>query len=110
MNVRGVPEEFLSGVSDDAIRVSLAGRALTEVPGWLGSLTTVTELDLGLNRLTGLPDWIGGLTGLTRLDLGGARLTVLPDWLGNLTALETLNLDGTGLEDSGFAYCPSCER
>ena len=87
MNVKGVPEEFLSGVSGRASRVSLAGRALTEVPGWLGSLTTVTELDLGLNRLTGLPDW-----------------------LGNLTALQTLNLDGTGLEDSGVANCSSRER
>jgi len=62
MNVRGVPEEFLSGVSDDASQVSLAGVALTGVPGWLGHLTTVTGLDLGLDRLTGLPAWLGNLT------------------------------------------------
>ena len=82
MNVKGVPEEFLSDVSDGARRVSLAGRALTEVPGWLGSLTTVTELDLGLNRLTGLPDWLGNLTALTRLDLSGTQLTGPPDSSG----------------------------
>ena len=57
-----------------------------------------------------MPDWLANLTALTRLDLSGTQITAVPDWLGNLTALQTLNVDGTGLEDSGFANCPSCER
>jgi Leucine-rich repeat (LRR) protein len=110
MNVKGVPGESLSGVSDDAGRILLAGRTLAEVPGWLGNLATATELDLSRNRLTSLPDWIGNLTGLTELRLAGNRLTALPGWLANLPGLQTLNLDGTELAGSGFAYCPACAR
>jgi len=81
-----------------------------DLPGSLANLTALTELDLSGTQLTAVPDWLANLTALTRLDLSGTQITAVPDWLGNLTALQTLNVDGTGLEDSGFANCPSCER
>ena len=87
MDLDGMPNEFLSCVSDDASRVSLASRRLTSVPDWLGSLTALTSLDVSGNQLTSLPDWLGNLTALTSLDVSGNQLTSLPDWLGNLTAL-----------------------
>jgi len=65
---------------------------------------------VSLNPLAALPDRLSNLTALTGLNLSFSNLDSLPGWIGGLTALETLNLDGTELEDSGFAYCPSCER
>ena len=98
-----VPNEFRSCVSDDGTQVSISGRGLVSVPEWLGSLTSLTMLDLGGNRLTALPDWIGNLPALTTLHLSRNRLTALPDWIGNLPALTTLHLSRnrlTALPDS----------
>ena len=92
-----VPSQFRSYVSDDGTRVSLANRGLASLPEWLGSLTALTELDLGGNQLTALPETLGNLTALTTLRLGGNQLTALPETLGSLTALTELRLGGNQL-------------
>ena len=97
MDLSGVPREFLKHVSDDGKRVSLARMGLVEVPGWLGSLTALTTLDLNGNQLTEVPDSLGNLTALTYLDLRSNQLTEVPGSLGNLTALTTLALGGNKL-------------
>ncbi len=99
MGSLGIPQEFLQYLSDNGKRLSLASKGLIEVPDWLGSLTALTQLDLGGNKLTEVPDWLGNLTALTQLDLGGNKLTEVPDSLGNLTALTQLDLGGNKLTE-----------
>ena len=55
-------------------------------------LTSLTELDVGLNQLVTLPDSIAALTALKDLSLYGNKLVTLPDSIAALTALKTLYL------------------
>jgi hypothetical protein len=59
----------------------------TGLPEWLGGLTGLQTLNLGVCKgPTGLPEWLGGLTGLQMLNLQGCKgLTELPESLGGLT-------------------------
>lgn len=81
---------------DGVSSLNLNGRALDSLTESLRSLTTLTQLDVSVNRLTVLPAWLGDLTGLTRLDLIGNPLTRLPQFLGNPDGARHLHiiLDG----------------
>jgi internalin A len=92
-----VPSHFLSCVSADGRRVSVAKRGLASIPEWLWNFAALTVLDLSSNQLTTVPESIGNLTALTRLDLAGNKLTALPESIGNLTTLTSLNLAGNKL-------------
>ena len=65
----------------------------------LSSLTQLQNLYLGDNQLSGtIPDWLGSLTGLQKLSLRDNRLTgTIPAELGNLFSLDLLYLDGNQL-------------
>ena len=64
------------------------------IPPELGNLTSLEWLRLVNNELTGsIPPELSNLTSLTSFDLGGNELTgSIPAWLGNLTSLERLDL------------------
>ena len=66
------------------------------IPTGLGSLSSLTELDLVTNDLSGaIPTQLGSLTNLTTLRLSGAGLSgAIPTQLGSLT---TLHIDGGDL-------------
>ena len=84
-----------------------------EIPGELGGLTNLEDLNLSGNQLTGeIPGELGGLTNLEPVDrnilsgnqltgeigLSGNQLTgSIPGELGGLTNLEDLNLSGNEL-------------
>ena len=86
------------------------------LPAALGSLTSLTTLDLsdndGLSGTT-IPD-LSALTSLTTLKLGDNLLSgTIPDWLSSLTSLTTLNLRDNGLtgpipEAAGWPHPVGC--
>ena len=88
---------FRPALSRDGSRVSLANRGLTSVPGWVGDLTSLRELDLTGNELTDLPEFLVGLATLTKLQLAANRLTSLPEWLADLTEVSELDLSANNL-------------
>jgi len=69
------------------------GNRLSAVPDWIGELTTLEHLDLGVNGLSEVPGAIRGLRNLTSLFLAGNELSVLPAWIAELTRLTVLNLN-----------------
>ena len=77
--------------------INLSDSNLTELPVWLGQLTSLQTLYLWGNQLKELPAWLGQLTSLQTLNLGGNQLTELPTTFGQLTALQTLNLGSNRL-------------
>ena len=80
--------------------LNLSGNQLTgEIPGELGGLTNLEDLNLSGNQLTGeIPAELGGLTNLERLYLYGNQLTEeIPGELGGLANLQTLWLSGNQL-------------
>ncbi len=74
------------------------GNKISSLPSSIGSLQTLTLLDLSRNRLRCLPDEIGDLTNLVTLDLSHNYISQLPDSIGNLTNLEYLVIIKNGLE------------
>ena len=72
--------------------LNLSSRGLQILPGSIGQLASLTELDLTGNKVASLPDSIGQLTNLTELHLSGNKIVSLPDSIGQLTSLTVLNL------------------
>lgn len=92
MDGSGLSEEI--GGLDRLIRLACAGCGLAgPIPGGIGLLTRLEELDLGSNTFDSLPD-LGGLQELRILRLGRNRLEGdLPDVSG-LSRLQALDLSG----------------
>ena len=82
--------------------LNLSGNQLTgEIPAELGGLTNLEDLNLYGNQLTGeIPGELGGLANLQTLWLSGNQLTGIPAELGSLTNLETLWLSRNELTGS----------
>lgn len=79
-------------------RLYLRENDFESVPDVIASLPALEQLDLGRNpRLATVPTSIGSLASLTRLDLDYTAVTTLPDAIGNLRALKTLVLVGCPL-------------
>ena len=80
--------------------LNLAYNRLSDVPGWFGNLSSLTNLYLDGNLLSGLPASLGNLTSLTSLHLADCKSLLhnlhqfpsIPDSLGNLTSLTSLDL------------------
>ena len=69
----------------------------TELPEWIGELTTLERLVLDIGRLTKLPDSIGNLKNLKFLSIKANNLTKLPDSIGNLKRLMILDLSSNDI-------------
>jgi len=84
----------------------LSDKKLTDLPDAIGSLASLTELNVSSNQLTKLPDAIGSLAALTRLDVTNNQLTELPAaTIGPLTALAVLRVGMNELTDLPDAVC-----
>lgn len=71
--------------------LTLASGGLTELPPWIGELTTLRELRVyGSPRLDSLPSTLSGLKALEVLVLLGTALRSLPEELGQLESLKEL--------------------
>ena len=67
---------------------------LTELPDWLGELTSLKVLDASENRLVALPGTLEGAS-LEQLQLNGNSLSSLPGSIGDLKSLQKLDVSGT---------------
>ena len=70
---------------------------LTWLPPDIGSMRSLTILDLSFNKLDSLPPEIGMLTNLKKLLVYGNLLRDLPAELGTLFQLETLGVVGNNM-------------
>jgi hypothetical protein len=75
---------------------------ISEVPIWIGGLTTLTELHMAYcENIAEIPSFVGALKCLVTMNCAGCKgLISLPWSLGELSNLTTLNL----------AYCKRLER
>ena len=73
--------------------LELRRNQLASVPAEIGQLTSLLGLHLSRNELTSLPAEIGQLASLVQLGLAGNQLTSLPAEIGQLASLEWLRLD-----------------
>lgn len=82
--------------------LTLNGNTLKSLPAELGSLPSLTELDIAGSGLSGsIPSELGNLSSLTVLDLSGNALTgTIPATLGNLSKLTSLDLTQNQLSGS----------
>ena len=69
------------------------GSKLTALPGEIGNLSNLTELNLSDNQLKALPGEIGNLSNLRWIYLSNNKLTALPGEIGNLSNLRWLYLE-----------------
>ncbi|KAI9829242.1 MAG: Glucose-repressible alcohol dehydrogenase transcriptional effector [Sarea resinae] len=72
---------------------------LTHLPAAIGSLRSLSHLDISSNQLSELPPEIGMLTGLKNLLLFDNNLHTLPAEMGSLYQLETLGIEGNPIEE-----------
>jgi hypothetical protein len=80
-------------------RLWLGSTGLKQLPGELGQLRKLKELDLSFNReLLSLPPEVGQLQALESLNLKNTGLTTLPEELGQLERLTFLDLQATALK------------
>eukprot|EP00531_Pseudo-nitzschia_arenysensis_P000704 CAMPEP_0116123948 /NCGR_PEP_ID=MMETSP0329-20121206/5021_1 /TAXON_ID=697910 /ORGANISM="Pseudo-nitzschia arenysensis, Strain B593" /LENGTH=968 /DNA_ID=CAMNT_0003617899 /DNA_START=197 /DNA_END=3101 /DNA_ORIENTATION=+ len=63
-----------------------------DIPSDIGTLTSVTRLDLRFNDIVSLPNEIGSMSRLEVIDLDGNKLSSIPTGIGLLTGLEELLL------------------
>jgi len=68
-------------------------------PESFSNLKTLKILNLNWNNFTELPYWIGSLTSLEELSLWGNALKLLPKSLENLTNLKILDLNFNNIEE-----------
>ena len=66
------------------------------LPGTIGKLQNLEELDLGRNGLKGIPPQIASLQKLKRLALDHNDIHELPPFVGNLKNLQELSVSGNG--------------
>ena len=66
------------------------------LPGTIGKLQNLEELDLGRNRLKSIPSQIASLQKLKRLALDFNEIHELPPFVGNLKNLKELSVCGNG--------------
>ncbi|XP_052191344.1 disease resistance protein RPV1-like isoform X3 [Diospyros lotus] len=67
------------------------------LPNDLGSLSSLSYLNLSGSNIISLPDSIGGLGQLSYLNLSGCNIISLPDSIGGLGQLSYLNLSGSNI-------------
>src|SRR5438874_11436368 len=66
------------------------------LPGTIGKLQNLEELDLGRNRITSIPSQIASLQKLKRLALDYNDIHELPPFVGDLKNLQELSVCGNG--------------
>ena len=91
MNQDEIISIMIEARANGSATLSLIGQELEVLPPEIGQLTSLIELDLGLNELTELPPEIGNLTNLTNLKVDRNHLKTLPPEIGRLRKLTHLN-------------------
>jgi Leucine-rich repeat (LRR) protein len=71
--------------------IHLRGNIIT-IPGTIGNLTDLYELDLSHNKIITIPETIGNLTNLHISDLSHNKIIAIPETIGNLINLSKLDL------------------
>jgi len=79
------------------LRLEIAERKLTSLPGQLSRLTELVTLIVSGNALTALPDEISKLTKLKNLEAADNQLTELPAGLSELKKLQVVDVSSNSL-------------
>ncbi|GMP91175.1 hypothetical protein CsSME_00041981 [Camellia sinensis var. sinensis] len=91
-NLSHLPIEIGSLIS--LTHLDLTGNNLCTLSDSICNLTCLQELKMVGCNLSNLPSEMGRLTSLTYLDIGGNNLCTLPDSIYNLTCLQRLEMAG----------------
>ena len=70
------------------MQINLTCNHIAELPAELGTLVSLTALDVSDNDITALPDVLLSLKGLTQLELYKNKITALPLAIGDLKELK----------------------
>jgi len=92
----------------DTIELILMGKDLEAFPDAIGSMASLSVLNLCKNHITEIPPEIGNVHTLTRLLLAGNQITSIPPEIGQLVALEDLVLADNPKLSSLPDALPSC--
>lgn len=104
-NISEVSEEcFIEAKEANVSYVDLCKNKLVDVPAGLQILSsTLTELNLSVNKITMVPEFFMNLTKLKFCDLSGNQLNDLPNCLSNLVYMRELILS-----NNRFNKIPNC--
>ncbi|KAI8141992.1 hypothetical protein BJV82DRAFT_616698 [Fennellomyces sp. T-0311] len=96
--IEGLTEITVDQRAMPSVSMNLTGRALVRLGPRIGTLYSLTQLNLSHNQIQTLPKEIGNLVNLRVLNLSYNRLISVPDTMHRLKRLRAINLSHNQLE------------
>ncbi|KAI9278490.1 hypothetical protein BDA99DRAFT_492279 [Phascolomyces articulosus] len=91
VQAEGLQEVIVDQRTMPSVAMDLTGRNLVRLGAGIGSLTSLTQLNLSHNQIRILPKELGNLIHLRVLNLSYNRIISLPDTIGRLGRLRAFN-------------------
>ncbi|HTJ69063.1 MAG TPA: COR domain-containing protein [Actinospica sp.] len=89
--LRGLPDSLRHLTKLTELSVANNDR-FHDAPSWIGELSRLKRLYLGLCGLMAVPGWVRGLRRLVELNLNENLCPEIPEWIGELSSLRVLSL------------------
>ncbi|KAI7853815.1 hypothetical protein BDC45DRAFT_536112 [Circinella umbellata] len=105
LRAEGLQEVIVDHRTMPTVAMDLTGRSLVRLGAGIGSLTTLTQLNLSHNQIRTLPKELGNLTHLRVLNISYNRITTLPRTIGRLSRLRAFNASFNQLKTLPITMC-----